>query len=83
MRVVRIIIFITRSLGALHDPTSSWRPFNPLGLLTDPRNGGDWIVRYPLDSVLAWGYPEHDRGKGQGQTYSRSKDFCDQDWPVA
>ena len=53
----------TRSLGALRAPTSSWRPFEPLDFVLralralrpcDP-SVGDWIVCYPLDSVLAVG----------------------------
>ena len=45
-------IYITRSLGALRAPTSSWRPFGPLDFVLralralrpcDPRNS-DWIV---------------------------------------
>ena len=56
-------LFITRSLGALRAPTSSWRPFGPLDFVfhalralrpCDPRVS-DWIVCYPLDSVLALG----------------------------
>ena len=44
--------FVTRSLGALRAPTSSWRPFGHLGFVLralralrpcDPR-AGDWIV---------------------------------------
>ena len=45
-------IYITRSLGALRAPTSSWRPFGPLDFVLralrtlrpwDPRVS-DWIV---------------------------------------
>ena len=57
------IIVKTRSLGALRAPTSSWRPFGPLGFVLhalralrpcNPRVS-HWIVCYPLDSVLAFG----------------------------
>ena len=53
-------IYITRSLGALRAPTSSWRPFGPLDFVhralralrpCDPRPS-DLIA---LDSVLALG----------------------------
>ena len=54
---------ITRSLGALRVPTSSWRPFGVLDFVLralralrpcDPRVS-DWTVCNPLDSVLAVG----------------------------
>ena len=47
-----VILYYTRSLGALWAPTSSWRPFGPLDFILralralrpcDPRVG-DWIV---------------------------------------
>ena len=56
-------IYITRSLGALRAPTSSWRPFGPLDFVLralralrpcDPRVD-DWIACWPLVSVLAVG----------------------------
>ena len=58
-----LLSYLTKSLGALRAPTSSWRPFGPLNFglralwalrLCDPRVG-DWIVCQPLDSVLAVG----------------------------
>ena len=54
-------IEITRSLGVLWAPTPSWRPFGPVDFVLpalwalrpcDPRSS-DWIVCWPLDSVLA------------------------------
>ena len=41
-----IILFKTRSLGALRTPTSSWRPFGRLGLWPTTQCCSDWIVRY-------------------------------------
>ena len=56
-------IFHTKSLGAVRAPTSSCRSFKPLDFVlrtlralrpSDPRIG-EWIVCYPLNSVLASG----------------------------
>ena len=50
-RVIRLYI-VTRSLGALRAPTSSWRPFGPLDFVLRALRAlrqcdlriGDWIV---------------------------------------
>ena len=53
-------LYLTRSLGALGAPTSSWRPFGPalgpwglLDFVWPTRRCNDWITHYPsVDSVL-------------------------------
>ena len=49
-----IILFKTRSLGALRTQTSSWRPFGRSGLWPTTQCCSDWIVRYLTEKSKAF-----------------------------